>query len=174
MASFHHHFCFAQLKPLIFTWHHLNPMKRRTRAGKEHICFAGKSPRACAQAEARPKSCTQDQARNIQQNMGHITSMCCGHLLHRMEKPSQQILGYAVPSTMATNRGAGFLGSWDRRRSTMLQPHRTAPQKGTNNGAFWVWVLQVSSANTGPSASCPAQPGTNDYVCCCVLTLTFL
>lgn len=111
MASFHHHFCFAFLKPLSFTWHHLNPTKRRTRAGKEHICFSGKFPHAHTQAEARAKSCTQDQATNIQHNMGHITSMCCGHLLHHMEKPSQQILGYAVPRTMATNQGAGFLGS---------------------------------------------------------------
>lgn len=61
------------------------------------MVFAGKSPGVCTQAESRPKSYSEEQAGNIQQYMRHITSMCCRHLFHCTEKPSQQILVYTVP-----------------------------------------------------------------------------
>lgn len=38
IASFHRHFCFAQLKPLSFTWHHLNLLKG-SRQGASVICW---------------------------------------------------------------------------------------------------------------------------------------
>lgn len=105
MASFHHHFCFAWLKPLTFIWHHLNVMKRSRKAENGHMFFAGKSPGVCT-PESKPKSCSQEQAGNIQQYMRHITSMCCRHLFHCMEKPRQQILLHAAPRAMATSHGA--------------------------------------------------------------------
>lgn len=66
------------------------------------MVFAGKSPGVCTQAESRPKSRSQEQAGNIQQYLRHITSMCCRHLFHCMEKQRQQILVYTVPRAMAT------------------------------------------------------------------------
>lgn len=69
------------------------------------MCFAGKSPNACTQAESRPKSCSQGQAGNIQQYGRHITSMRCRHLFHCMEKPSQQILVYIALRAVETGHG---------------------------------------------------------------------
>lgn len=49
---------------------------------------------------------SQEQARNIQQYVGNVTSMCCRHLLCCKEKPTQQILEYAAPRATATSHGA--------------------------------------------------------------------
>lgn len=54
MASFNHHFCFPWLKPLIFTWYHLNVVERNRKPGNGHMgCW--KIPRCLYKSREQTK-----------------------------------------------------------------------------------------------------------------------
>lgn len=100
-----------------------------------------------------------DRSRAVRSRLETSSSMR-GTLLHCMEKPSQQILGYAAPRAMAKSHGAmpgqDFWGAGAGEEVCYVAATQL-PKKGSDSGAFWVWVLPVSSAKPNSTASCPTQ-----------------
>lgn len=132
MASFHHHFCFAWLKPLSFTWHHLNLMKRRRKAGNGHMVFYWKTLR-CLHTSREQTKVTQSGAgwKHPAVHEAHHQHVLQASLPQHGEAKPANIAIHSPKGNWAWGSiKAGFLGSWGRRRHLLCHSHKTAPIKG--------------------------------------------
>lgn len=102
-------FCSVKTLKLYLAPYRSNKGEHKSRRGAFIYFFSGKSPRVCTQAESKPKSRSQQQARNLQQYMGQVTCMCCRHVLAAWRRRARKHWGTWSPGQqhLAMKQGQG-------------------------------------------------------------------